>query len=598
MRSSRILLSRPGALLCTTALLVLMSCASESLSPDDPTPHVPPQIQSVCTVRCEILSHISSLLVQSSSPDSANALLLLAEFRVAGDRGSRLGLVSSIDKNLRAIAGLTALVIQAGESRRTISMSELPDSLEVYTFLRKQEVSVKYWLRRGMRAYTGGTITIAQTASAVTFLSARTPWGVNRQAGPLLTPGASTRQSCGIVEQSGECGLEFWEIDPYATETYWGVPTFQSGGGTGASDTVTVTFSAPVPKVRITVHDPTYSGNTATAYNGSQQLGSVSFPYSGQPGVNNPATDSLTGSITRVVLAAAGGDYVAYAMEVALAVNVRVRITFQSGTPRLVNNTVLILPAGLTDTMGPVPQYQGNPWPAELTFSVSVDSGGIPVPNRNVILTFRAVDSVATGADSMFGHVHHGANNVAKPRGTLSDTSFNTGGTGLATVSFTPPIISGPVRIMGFSTAADTLRETILVGVPLLANMVQRPSDSLIGGPGTVHPDNHWGTGEMIVRLNSLADSVYSRYNGKRLHYNDMSLQWGGKFDLDETWAGRQHALHRLGRDIDLRTNVSPGVLSGAQLTFVRRRWQNLGGFILDERSSGAPHFHLAFRQE
>jgi len=73
----------------------------------------------------------------------------------------------------------------------------------------------------------------------------------------------------------------------------------------------------------------------------------------------------------------------------------------------------------------------------------------------------------------------------------------------------------------------------------------------LIGVTDT-HSDNHYGTVSMNGSLVSLADSYANAFPGQRLAYNDMSLEYGGLFDINGTWAP-PHSSHRFGVDADLR---------------------------------------------
>ncbi len=90
------------------------------------------------------------------------------------------------------------------------------------------------------------------------------------------------------------------------------IGTFQSGNGTGASSPLTITYAPAINSVTITAQDPTFVGNVMTAYNGTVAIGSVRFANSGVPGLNVPSTRTLTGTITKIVLTPAPGDYVAY----------------------------------------------------------------------------------------------------------------------------------------------------------------------------------------------------------------------------------------------------------------------------------------------
>ncbi len=105
-------------------------------------------------------------------------------------------------------------------------------------------------------------------------------------------------------------------IDP----SYRGYPlgAFQSTPDSKTvSTTIEVTFDKPVMAVYLTAEDPTWPGNTMSAYDTSGALvATVEFDGSGRPGRNIPSTKSIgTGgknTIVRIVLTPAANEYIAY----------------------------------------------------------------------------------------------------------------------------------------------------------------------------------------------------------------------------------------------------------------------------------------------
>ncbi len=73
------------------------------------------------------------------------------------------------------------------------------------------------------------------------------------------------------------------------------------------------------------------------------------------------------------------------------------------------------------------------------------------------------------------------------------------------------------------------------------------------------HPSNHFGLPEVNGRLVQLADYYAADPTREILSYNDMSLVWGGLFDIGPTadfpnrlfWQP-PHDEHRVGRQIDV----------------------------------------------
>jgi hypothetical protein len=92
--------------------------------------------------------------------------------------------------------------------------------------------------------------------------------------------------------------------------------TFTSQAGTSASTTITITFVPAVAIFQAVEYDPTFAGSKMVAYDSTgTKLDSVSFKFSGTPGVNVPDTETVTGQghfISRIDLIPAAGDYVSY----------------------------------------------------------------------------------------------------------------------------------------------------------------------------------------------------------------------------------------------------------------------------------------------
>ena len=289
----------------------------------------------------------------------------------------------------------------------------------------------------------------------------------------------------------------------------------------------------------------------------------------------------------------------------------RVQIKYAGGTPLLADSTPLILPDSLlrnASIIGSAPVFGKGLWPDSLRFEVSVVvSHGTPLPNRQIRLQVTPIDAGGTSVDAVFGHKHIGAGTVVKEAGRLSSTFVTTSEVGIASVTFRPTIVSGPVILRATSPGAEPMVDTIWVGVPGLVQLV--PSVTFDTVKNTViHPSSNWVTPTMHTLLLQLADSFSATYH-KKLGYNDASLPFGGKFDLRSQWsspdsscwnhpAGQDttralwgcHQRHRLGRDVDMRTNN----LSPVEIGFLRRTWLRLAA--IESRKEGN-HDHLPFRR-
>lgn len=153
-------------------------------------------------------------------------------------------------------------------------------------------------------------------------------------------------------------------------------------------------------------------------------------------------------------------------------------------------------------------------------------------------------------------------------------------------------------------------------------------SDSLHGGvtyytligTTTHHPvGNHFGKPSTITSLQQIAWNYYLEFSTfsafSRLEVNDMSLRWGGLFDIAGNWAPNHHE-HRYGRQVDLRRiiwnssgemvfmpeNQEKKLIKEACKFNVQVLRENKDGRLTDPlltqdwgSASTAPHFHLRF---
>lgn len=195
-----------------------------------------------------------------------------------------------------------------------------------------------------------------------------------------------------------------------------------------------------------------------------------------------------------------------------------------------------------------------------LTFSVEVDTNGVAVPGIPLHLTIDAADDTGRGSDAAFGHYHTSGTTPPKPTGSLSDTVPRTPATApfRSTVKYSASQYAEPIKLIVWSPAVDdTLRKQWTVGVPGLTHM--SGTYVTLVGEITPHPHSHYVLPTMMSALNALAAKWNGAYHTNLL-LNDMSLQYGGKFDLDVRWRSdtakqgycKPHCEHRLGRSADI----------------------------------------------
>ncbi|MBU2574699.1 MAG: hypothetical protein KKH28_11550 [Elusimicrobia bacterium] len=89
-----------------------------------------------------------------------------------------------------------------------------------------------------------------------------------------------------------------------------------------------------------------------------------------------------------------------------------------------------------------------------------------------------------------------------------------------------------------------------LVEMPEGQNYVLYNSETGMG----YHPDNHYGTQKLIDNLKTIADGYRAVFpSAAPIQINDMSLPWGGIFDINQDWK-RPFFGHDTGIDADIVT--------------------------------------------
>jgi hypothetical protein len=256
---------------------------------------------------------------------------------------------------------------------------------------------------------------------------------------------------------------------------------------------------------------------------------------------------------------------------------------------------------------------------------ITLTAGGSPVPNHRISLS-------ATGIPGSGGHnaEHHTPPNRPNPDvvqghsfGVFSQPQGVTDENGVFVSVYTPTRFGGLETITAQSAQIPGIEswENLVVRVPGLRRLPRQDRVyHQVGGtdshPGPTGPDspeepnnNHFGTQELITAIENLADA-YNAWNpeeppvGPLLAFNDMSLEWGGRFDINGNWVGGQyHQYHRMGNSVDLRVKTLSVYIYGSRR---RRRLrdtvlQQFGNPPHEESRPGDPddiqtsqwHWHL-----
>lgn len=126
-----------------------------------------------------------------------------------------------------------------------------------------------------------------------------------------------------------------------------------------------------------------------------------------------------------------------------------------------------------------------------------------------------------------------------------------------------------------------------LVEMPYADNYVlDNPQDSMGG-----HPDNHYGTKKLIDTLTELSNQYALNFPAAEpLHINDMSLPWGGIFDVGYNWKS-PHSGHTIGADADINRELIP--LRNREKLLQMMCSLTPGVALEQEYAEDIPHFHL-----
>ncbi len=144
------------------------------------------------------------------------------------------------------------------------------------------------------------------------------------------------------------------------------------------------------------------------------------------------------------------------------------------------------------------------------------------------------------------------------------------------------------------STPRDTASATVHLKMGDFELLTRGEHYRLIGaygqpGVNSRHSINHYGTATLVKKLKALADTVYAR-SGYVLRINDMSLIYGGPFDIENNW-NTPHETHREGIDADIDDMSADGRHIPRKYLEDIVVW-TFGGDFLDEKN----HYHVTFR--
>ena len=200
-----------------------------------------------------------------------------------------------------------------------------------------------------------------------------------------------------------------------------------------------------------------------------------------------------------------------------------------------------------TEAASVFPQRTGGD--VSTTVTVQALKENEPVEGVSVSLQVKTVPNSG-------GHEHNGE----RVTGTLENISGVTNENGVFTTAFTSSEIAGEEWIVASSSQTSGKDSAkIIIMVDELIEFPEGEDYSLTGANGA-HPNNHYIYNESPKDnlIDAATDFSNASWNTSGdMYLNDISLKWGGLFDLNNNWnSARGHRSHRTGKDIDVENLV------------------------------------------
>jgi hypothetical protein len=291
-------------------------------------------------------------------------------------------------------------------------------------------------------------------------------------------------------------------------------------------------------------------------------------------------------------------------------------VSFEQACPQALTLTVMpdtvrpVLPAGST-----IPAALASvPTQALVTAHVQSCPAAPGSTPASVEVAF-TVEPPAAGSAAAGGHAH----DTRRPTGTLRRDGqpatsclapLDAEGLGACTLTYHPSEVSGGETITAQASGFPDAEAPVTVQVPGLVELPEDPGKYVRVGtpnnhagtndpcipqasaPTSRHFEAHFGQPQLTAAIGAIAAKMLQE-TGIRLRVNDMSLPWGGLYDIGNNWS-TPHRTHRLGFEADIGFT---GIREGVCTAYDRKLLQ----FVIREATQNAPlieanHFHAFMR--
>jgi len=210
--------------------------------------------------------------------------------------------------------------------------------------------------------------------------------------------------------------------------------------------------------------------------------------------------------------------------------------------------TVAVSPQDIAPPLNP--RCRGTPGEARVSVNASWSDGSSA---QGLTVSLRTQFEGGSG-----GHAHQADDRDGF--GHFAQSSGQTDASGSFSTDYVPDSIGAVERLtatVSGEAQTATASADVATRVPGLSELVSGANVEL-GGATPDHPRNTFGTGFTIGKIVILADTFF-QVTGFRIPYNDMSLEFGGVFDLNAEFTATAHPGHlghRCGQEVDVVDKV------------------------------------------
>ena len=184
------------------------------------------------------------------------------------------------------------------------------------------------------------------------------------------------------------------------------------------------------------------------------------------------------------------------------------------------------------------------------------------------------------------GHNHSGGTSDPRVVGACSPRQFTLGPYPQnVAVTYRSTNFCGLVKLTTRGNSGSDI-DYFRVKFPGLASLPPHPNIRAYQND-TTHPQSHYGRQDLITAIHRCATAFGQEFPGDRLWINDMSLPWGGVFDIGGTHTA-PHSGHKWGGEVDISYNLQTGA---------QRQWfrNNAGYYFTRVLLHGNPlHWHCS----